>query len=397
MKEIELINKCKKADKVYLYGCGKIGKRAFAYLKNKGIEIEAFLQTQVSTESSFHGKKILNIDDISVDRNALIVVCVGEKAIKEVFQELEKRNYLENSAYILDYAKEDLEKLDYSTVRPSLTKEQTMVLLFHRVAYKENDPWELEINPDLFDEYIRMISENYNVLRFEDDWTKAEEPSIVITFDDGYMDNYKYALPILEKYRVPATIFVSTGNIDSDNEFWWDRLTRFVSEEEVKSTRDMLKVLLPEDREKALQRIENERKAHTSKYAEDRSVSTEELKKLGQSEYITIGGHTVTHTALSAEDIDKQRWEIKTSREIIENAIGRRITTFSYPFGQRDTYTDDTIRILKEERFDKAASNFAGISRINTNQYEIPRIALSEKTVRLGKKGLEELWYFYGG
>lgn len=102
------------------------------------------------------------------------------------------------------------------------------VLLYHRVCDMKPDIWNLAVSPVQFELQMKYLKENYSIMRFEDDWSNIREKSVVITFDDGYLDNYRNAWPILEKYQIPATFFVSTGNIDSENEFWWDELSSLI-------------------------------------------------------------------------------------------------------------------------------------------------------------------------
>ena len=106
----------------------------------------------------------------------------------------------------------------------NIINKPTMVILYHRVTNIENDPQMLAVSPDNFYQQVKFLRDNYNIVRFEDNWQDYDNKSIVITFDDGYEDNFIEALPILEDLKVPATFFISTGLIDSDRIFWWDEL-----------------------------------------------------------------------------------------------------------------------------------------------------------------------------
>ncbi|MEK9772083.1 MAG: polysaccharide deacetylase family protein, partial [Opitutae bacterium] len=85
------------------------------------------------------------------------------------------------------------------------------------------------MHPENFEQHLIFLKENYELISTqtlkERIITKnLSNRSICLTFDDGYYDNFSEALPILEKYQIPATIFVCTGNIGTENEFWWDML-----------------------------------------------------------------------------------------------------------------------------------------------------------------------------
>ena len=103
-----------------------------------------------------------------------------------------------------------------------------IILLYHRCAEMDSDPQLMGISPQNFEEQIRWIVDHYPVLRFDDEWNEVKEPSVIITFDDGYEDNYLNAVPVLEKFNCPATIFVTTGLIDTEMELWNDEVERIV-------------------------------------------------------------------------------------------------------------------------------------------------------------------------
>jgi peptidoglycan/xylan/chitin deacetylase (PgdA/CDA1 family) len=271
------------------------------------------------------------------------------------------------------------------------------VLLYHRVCDLPLDIWGLAISPEVFERHIRFYKENYNILRFDEDWSNVQEPSLVLTFDDGYADNLHYALPILEKYQVPATIFVSSGNIGTDKEFWWDELERIIfynnkneyyfgpngeyfplttnreKETACQRIRLFLKNLLPEERDEFLKGMMGELDADRLPRPINRSVNEKELRKLASSPYITIGGHTVTHNMLSAESKEQQEWEIITSKARIEDIIDNEITVFSYPFGGCDDINGHSIESVKKAGYKKAATTSVGLVGKGIELYTIPR------------------------
>jgi hypothetical protein len=103
-----------------------------------------------------------------------------------------------------------------------------VVLLYHRVAALASDPQQLAVSPDNFREQMVYLKKRYPLVRFEEDWSRVKSLTIAVTFDDGYADNFLNALPILEEVGIPATFFVSTGNLDTEYEYWWDELERII-------------------------------------------------------------------------------------------------------------------------------------------------------------------------
>ena len=277
-----------------------------------------------------------------------------------------------------------------------------IVLLYHRIADLENDPQLLAVSIKNFEDQIKFLKENYSILSFGDKWEKGGKPSIIITFDDGYQDNYINALPILERYQVPATIFVSSGNIDTKKEFWWDDIERLFllndnlpekyhlvtstgiydfllsTEENIKDCymklHTILKELQPEERTYILEKMEIELNPTTEYRNLYRTMNTKEILEMDKSPYIVIGGHTVTHTKLAIQSTSMQKMEIEESKRVLENLLKRPLTVFSYPFGAKSDYTNDTIKLLKEVGYKKVAANYPGtVHSWNRSTYEIPR------------------------
>lgn len=295
--------------------------------------------------------------------------------------------------------------------------EKCLVLIYHRVLELENDPQLLTVTPDNFERQILWLKENYNIIPLKElikalTNKKVPNNSIVITFDDGYFDNLYYAKTILEKHKVPATIFVSTGLIGKDREFWWDELERLFLTENIlnkrisfyienklyewfidskeksmltyKEIHPILKYLKNVDREKIIEELfcqlgldrNQTRKTH-------RILNEKELKDLSDSDYIEIGAHTVNHCVLSMEDIPTQEMEIMESKIYLENITNKPITSFSYPFGTKQDYNINTIETLKRAGFKYAIANSQGFVTKETDLYEIPRFLVRNWSVDL--------------
>ena len=108
------------------------------------------------------------------------------------------------------------------------------ILLYHRVAELTTDPQLMSVSPQRFAMQLECLSRNYQVVSLktmvEDlkDEGKVVDRVVALTFDDGYADNFFNAKSLLEAYNVSATVFVSTGHIGENREFWWDELERIL-------------------------------------------------------------------------------------------------------------------------------------------------------------------------
>src|SRR5215467_2524929 len=106
---------------------------------------------------------------------------------------------------------------------------KALILLYHRVAELATDPQLLAVSPERFARQMEYLSKHCTVIRLRD----LAEPNgfeadrcVAVTFDDGYADNFVTAAPILRRYQVPATVFVTSGYVGTEREFWWDELER---------------------------------------------------------------------------------------------------------------------------------------------------------------------------
>ena len=105
-----------------------------------------------------------------------------------------------------------------------MKQNKVLTLYYHRINILESDYNLLGVSPIKFRQQMLYLKQNYQIVRFEEDWSLLDQDAVSITFDDGYRDNLEYALPILEELEIPATIFISTGTIKQERELWWDEL-----------------------------------------------------------------------------------------------------------------------------------------------------------------------------
>lgn len=412
---IELV----RGKKVYCYGAGEYGKIVAYALQDMNIFLEGFIVTHnINHMKAVLGKPVWELDAIESLDNAIILICVNNMIQREIKGELYKRNI--KNWYILSETM--MEELDNTTVfdKEVDTNRYINVLLYHRVCHIENDIWKIAVSPEEFEKQVKYLKEHYNILRFDEDWSNVREKSIVITFDDGYVDNYKFAVPILKKYQVPATIFISTGNIDTDYEFWWDELETIIfncnnlqiltyagddfylnSAQEKKiccqQIRKKMMGMRIDQREKELIELRKRVGVDRSQRSLYRTMGLKEIQELSRIEEITIGAHTKTHCRLSDLPENLQLEEINQSKQTLEKIIGREVTTFSYPFGNSGDYTMQTIRAVKKCGFIRAAAVNGGLYLASQGEYEVPRNNIpGEIKLEAFKKLLRKHWYEYG-
>ena len=306
-----------------------------------------------------------------------------------------------------------------------------LILMYHRVAEADSDPWSLCVTPKHFAEHLEVLREYGNLLHLQElrkrlDNRQPVHRSIVVTFDDGYADNFYNAKPLLEKYDIPATVFVTTGGIDQKHEFWWDELDRLLlqpgtlpdllqlningrtyqwelgeathySETDFQRDRhwrmdtepgedptrhtlyrslyQLLQFLSVYERSKQLEELVIWANAEPVGRSTHRSLSNEEMFALESGGLIEIGAHTVTHPFLSQLPIASQRDEIQQSKDYLEKILGHPVTSFSYPNG---SYTSDTIPLVQEAGFNCASCSVADRVQQNSNRFLLPRVVVED-------------------
>lgn len=280
-----------------------------------------------------------------------------------------------------------------------------VILLYHRVNYLNRDLFNINVTPDNFERHIRILKNHYNVITFNDlKRNDIKKPSVIITFDDGYYDNYKYAFPILKKYQVPATIFITSGGVDTGKEFWWDRLETVLFEN--KNLRESIELDILNQRhifdvsddKKRLHSFytlhhmlfslhPNERDMMLDRWYEsyglkvnpnNRTMTSSELIELYQSQLVTLGAHTIHHPALKQISREEQIQEIQSSKLFLENLLHTDIDIFAYPFGHKESFDQVTEQIVQDLGFTYSVSTKRAQLHSNTNPFSIPRFGIED-------------------
>lgn len=299
---------------------------------------------------------------------------------------------------------------------------KVLVLYYHRVSDQRDDFNQLCVTPVQFYQQMKYLKACYPIFRMEDDWNLETKNGVVITFDDGYKDNLQHALPILEELQIPATIFVTVGNMTGNKEFWWDELERllldgdnmpdafkicdelydyqwYLGSNELKTNcyRSihylMKRHLSYEGRENWMKQLYEWRELKRKTRSAYEPVNQKDLLLLSDSQYITIGAHTMTHPCLAALGKDEQKREIEESILYLKNILNKGITIFSYPFGQYlEDFNEITIQICKDAGIEKAVSTMPGVWGTNSHEYMIPRNAVRNWDLFTFREKINKMW-----
>ncbi len=309
----------------------------------------------------------------------------------------------------------------YAFIRRKLSKSQIVIVMYHRVC-PEKDYWSsLALNTQSFEQQIEYFSSNFKVVPLGEiaqlihQRRPFPKKAVVITFDDGYKDNYSYAYPILKKYGVPATIFLTAGYIGSDKLFWWDKISylihhtqtsqlhlgdlgshRFQSiEDRHYASHIIIEHLkkLPDGTKDVLMNklLDISQVSIPSDLGRDLFLSWEEVKEMSKGG-IDFGAHTVSHPILTNIPLKQAQDEIIQSKMSIEDEIEKEVTIFSYPNGN---FNSELVRFIKENGFTCAVSTSSHTHskpvHPSDNPYTLSRIDAIDDFVKF-KVMLSGLW-----
>jgi peptidoglycan/xylan/chitin deacetylase (PgdA/CDA1 family) len=279
-------------------------------------------------------------------------------------------------------------------------KQHLSILIYHRVLPLCDSMRPYDLTAEDFEWQMALISKYFTVLSLSDAldlMSKSELPrnSICVTFDDGYADNATVALPILEKWSIPATVFISTGFINGGR-MWNDTviesfrrlegnctleaigLGRYVIdkiEDRINSALDVITKIKHWDIDKrsdAVQYIESLCPSSLP-LPTDLMLTDKQILKLADA-HIEIGGHTVNHPILSTLEEDQAIEEIKQGKNKLEKIIGKRLRFFAYPNGKvNQDFLPEQCQLVKDLGFDAAVTTERGVSSLATDKFKLAR------------------------
>lgn len=205
------------------------------------------------------------------------------------------------------------------------------IIMYHQVTYTDR-PQTNWVSPENFEWQMAYLKDHgYNVIRLHELVEAIEEgrslprKTAVITFDDGYENNYTQAFKILKKYHFPAIIFVPSDRVNTEHYLTWEQIKEMIAAG------------------------------------------------------IDIGSHTRTEAYLPDLMVERQRNEIQASKDILEQNLGITVEYFAYPIGG---FSDGIKEIVKNAGYKAACTTNRGYDRFNKDLYELNRIRFSDKDIR---------------
>ena len=301
-------------------------------------------------------------------------------------------------------------------------REKLTVIMYHGVTKNNYSPsvW-TQLPANIFEEQIKWLSGTFNPITLEEmlisvDQNQTLPPnSVLITFDDGLKNNIDIAYPILQKYHMPATIFLTVDYIDTEKFCWVDELylTILTASENKQSLElslpkadylfqrgdtwaayhtivEFLKIQSEETLHEYLDRILGQVEIDRDWYKVDFGMlSWDDVRKMDTDHLISFGAHTANHrilTYIPSEDLDD---ELFGARKRMEEQLGHSVTSFCYPNGRLGLdFLPKHMNILKDGGYSCAfATNRGMFNTEKDNLFSVPRVSV-------GNDLLSELPYF---
>lgn len=291
-------------------------------------------------------------------------------------------------------------RLERSQARRGVT-----ILMYHAVARSRPvvTDWCLLPEPD-FVRQMQYVKAHFDVLSLSEAIAGLRDdsvtrPTAVITFDDGFQNVHDVALPILSRLALPATVFLNTGFVGTDETIWFCRIIQALSHTDREmllwqghryrlqdasakraasaSLQQRLKQLHPDDLVREVDAIEKMLGQSSGCFAADddhwRILDLDSIRRMTASRLIEFGAHTDTHAILTRVDPDRARREIERSVCRTGDLTGQPCDLFAYPNGTVHDYDPRTTALLRDLGITAAVTTIPGLNTTTTPALELRR------------------------
>ena len=298
------------------------------------------------------------------------------------------------------------------------------ILLYHGVTSIKSKGIEnssnKHIDTNTFDKHMAFIKKNYPVLSMDEVVNiyrknkKIKGEYFVITFDDGFKNNFTNAYPILLKHSIPAIFYITTGIVNSNKLFWVDKIECCINHTKKKyfnikildkeysfdlsnnssklralsKIKKMCKLIPKETKNSVIKNLSNILNITPSvKYSKNYETLTwANIRKMNKNRLITFGAHTEEHDILAYLERKEMKKQISKSINKLSSKILEKVKHFSYPEGQKNHFNEEIIDFLKKQDISCSPSAINGISTSKDNLFNLKRIMVGFNNLKFPKK-----------
>jgi peptidoglycan/xylan/chitin deacetylase (PgdA/CDA1 family) len=233
--------------------------------------------------------------------------------------------------------KQNIKRCLAKGMRHSGPRYKSVVLNYHSIH--PSNPYSTK--PEDFEEQMAFLLSNYNIISLDELYNKRiagwkpDRDYAVVTFDDGYEDNYRYAFRILRKFNIKATIFIMTGFVNGEVDI-----------------RKMFK-----------------------ECGQLKPLNWSQIREM-QTFGISFGSHTHTHPNLASLTSEQLLKELALSKQLLERNLGEEVTLLAYPFGQKVHFNGRVEQLAKEAGYRLACSTIWGCDNSKASLFALRRIRI---------------------
>lgn len=247
---------------------------------------------------------------------------------------------------------------------------EARMLVYHGICEEDHLRYNtLFLTQKLFEKQLQLFSEYMNVVSLDEFFMQQFPPdkfSVALSFDDGLANNYKYVLPLLEKYRIPAVFFLTAARSKGYDILWNDVLAmagvhgpvnitihhtvyrkdihgRYRSVKDGSSLQELLRKNKWEWKEELFGQLGEVAKKANEIYW--RQLSEEEIRAMAKNPWVTIGAHGLLHQDLVSLSRDELKEDLTASKKYLEEISGKKIRALAFPYG---SYNEEVIGVALE-------------------------------------------------
>lgn len=287
------------------------------------------------------------------------------------------------------------------------------IFTLHQVEpykYSRFDPnAHLSITPEFLEKaIIELKSRNFKAIALDDlpkhlSESDAKQPVMAFTLDDGYRNNFEYALPVFKKHNIPFTVFACSGFVARQHTMWWETVSELVIKTNHlkydlgNGPRDISASNLAEkynlfcwlahdimmlDQSEVIGRLDElalQNGVNAIDITNQLIMDEAQLKQLSDEPLAQIGAHTVSHPNLALLSDKQLKYELDQSRSDVETMISVRPTNIAFPYGKLENADQREYDLAKQLDFDLAVSTEPDVLKTSTieNLHSINRISLN--------------------
>lgn len=293
--------------------------------------------------------------------------------------------------------------------RKILGQREVSILGLHRVLSKDeearaNSQPGIVLKEATFEKMLEFIGRRYRVVKMDDfldlgrSHVRSSKPPCLITFDDGWRDNYTTAFPLLKKHGLPAVIFLVTGLVEEGGVFWVEQLIHewrdpdrrkemqeqfemltgaSISGSDIEPMIEYFKHMQAKDRREALAKIVPDAAVKLGKMDGDAMLTWDQVLVMYKGG-VEFESHTATHPLLVYEDDQSVEYELRACKQALEKKLNRKVRAFAYPNG---TWDERVRNAVEKAGYECAFTTERGVHRFGGDPYAMRRVLLHEGNI----------------